>query len=127
MQENIRQSIANTKVPLNGNIRVEVKNEKAIRITGVNIDIMSFWLEGNYKAERPEFIFEKHRVDIAGLQEVCINWSDLRSSQTLASILSIKAKTNRSVASHNERETKTSAITEGEEQQQSCRNNLQHS
>ena len=38
-------------------------------------------------------------MDITG-QEVCINWSDFKASQTIASIL------NQSVASHNERETK---------------------
>ena len=71
-----------------------VKNEEAIRVLGVNINSMSFWLKDNYKAKWLEFIFKKYGVDITGLQEVCINWSDFNLSQTLASILRAKVGKN---------------------------------
>ena len=74
-----------------------------IRVLGMNINRMSFWLKDNYKAERLKFTFGKYRVDIAGLQEVCINWSEFKVSQAIASILRVKTEKIRSVASHNER------------------------
>jgi len=105
-KEKFRQTIANTKVPVHENLRVETKDDKAIRVLGVNINIMSFWLKYNYKAKRLKFIFEKYGVDIAGLQEVYINWSKFKASQIIASILRVKTEKIRLVASHNERETK---------------------
>ena len=80
------------KVPLYGNLRVELKNEDAIRVLGININSMSFWPKDNYKAEWLKFTFEKYGVNIAGLQDVCINWSNFNLSQTLASILRAKAE-----------------------------------
>ena len=88
---------------MHGNLRVETKDDKAIRVLGVNISSISFWLKDNYKAEQMKFIFKKYGVDIAG--QVCTNWSNFKSSQTLASILRAKAEKIRSLASHNERET----------------------
>ena len=69
-----------------------MKDEETIRVLDVNINIMSFWLKDNYKAEWLRFIFKKYVVNIAGLQEVCINWGNFKSSQTLASILRAKAE-----------------------------------
>ena len=91
---------------MHGNLRVEVKDDEAIRVLGVNINIISFWLKDNYKVERLKFIFKKYGVDIAGLQEVCIKWIEFKASQTIASILRVKLEKIRSVVSHNERETK---------------------
>ena len=104
-EEQIRQTVSNTKVPVHGNLRVEEKDDEAIRFLGVNINSMSFWQRDNYKADRLKFILEKYGVDAAGLQEVCINWSELKASQTIATILRVKTERIRSVASHNERET----------------------
>ena len=73
MQEKIRQTVANTKVPVYKNLRVEVKDHEVIRVLGVNIKSVSFWLKNNYKVEWLKFILEKYRIDITGLQEVCIN------------------------------------------------------
>ena len=67
---------------------------------------MSFWQRDNYKADRLKFIFEKYGVHAAGLQEVCINWSEFKASKTITSILRVKTGRIRSVASHNERGTK---------------------
>ena len=53
---------------------------------------MSFWLKDKYKAERLKFIFEKYGVDIAGLQGVCINWSEFKASQKIASIVRVKTE-----------------------------------
>ena len=99
-------TVANTKVPIHGNLRVEDKDDEALRVLGVNINSMSFWLRDNYKADRLKFIFEKYGIDAAGLQEVCINWSEFKASQTLATILRSKTEKIRSVASHNKKETK---------------------
>ena len=41
-EEKIRQTVANTKVPVHGYLRVEIKDDEAIRVLGVNINIMSF-------------------------------------------------------------------------------------
>ena len=84
-----------------------------MRVLGININSMSFWSKDNYKAERLKFISKKYVVDIAGLQEVYMNWSDFKSSQTLASNPRFKEK-NRPVASHDERETKILTDTKGE-------------
>ena len=46
-QKKIGQTVANTKVPLHGNFRVEVKDDDAIRVLGININSMSFWLKDN--------------------------------------------------------------------------------
>ena len=51
-------------------------------------------------------IFEKYGIDLAGLQEVCVNWAQLPASKTLAQILRNAAKHTRSVASYNKREGK---------------------
>ena len=47
---------------------------------------------------------------MAGIQEVCMNWSALPISKTIAQILRSKAKDIRSVASHNKREGKEENI-----------------
>ena len=91
-EEQIRQTVSNTKVPVHGNLRVEEKDDEALRFLGVNINSMSFWQRDNYKADRLKFILEKYGVDAVGLQEVCINWSEFKASQTVASILRVKAE-----------------------------------
>ena len=85
--EKIRQTVSNTRVLVHVTLRVEGKDDEALRFLGVNINSMSFWQRDNYKADRLKFIFEKYGVDTAGLQEVYINWSGLKASQTIASIL----------------------------------------
>ena len=92
--EKIRQTLSNTRVPVHGNLRVEEKDNEALRFLGVNINSMSFWQRDNYKTDRPKFIVEKYGVDEAGLQEVCINWSELKASQTITSILRVKLEKN---------------------------------
>ena len=42
IEEKIRQTVSNTKVPAHGTLRVEEKNDEALRFLGVNIDSMSF-------------------------------------------------------------------------------------
>ena len=60
---------------------------------------MSFWLKDNYKAEWLKFIIEKYGVDVAGLQEVFINWSEFKAPQTIASILRVKVKKEKNQSS----------------------------
>ena len=100
-----KQTLTKMKVPLYGNLRVEGKEEEVVRVLGLNINSLSFWQKENYRAERLKFIFEKYGVNSVGLQEVCINWSDFKASQTLSSLLRAKAENICSVASHNKQET----------------------
>jgi len=67
---------------------------------------MSFWLRNNYKAERLKYLFEQYGIDTMGLQEVCINWSKFKSSQTLALLLRHGPEAIRSVTSFNKNEIK---------------------
>ena len=99
-----RQSVEQTKVPIYGTLRVQEKPDNAIRFFGHNINSMSFWLTHNYKAERLKYVFEQYGIDTMGLQEVCINWSKFKSSQTLASLLRHGPERIRSVASFNKTE-----------------------
>ena len=104
LQDDYIQQVANTKVPMYGTLQVEKKHDDAIRLFSANMNSMSFWLRGNYKAERLKHVLQQYGVDSAGIQEVCINWSAFKSSQTMASLLRYGAQPIRSVASHNKRE-----------------------
>ena len=42
-QAAFKQTVANTKVPVHGNLRVEEKDEEAIRVLGLNINSLLFW------------------------------------------------------------------------------------
>ena len=68
-----KQTVIDTNIPLHGNLRVEEKDEEAVRVLGSNINSLSFCQKENYKAERLKFILEKYGVDTMGLQEVYIN------------------------------------------------------
>ena len=104
LQDDYIQQVANTKVPMYGTLQVEKNHDDAIRLFSANMNSMSFWLRDNYKAERLKHVLQQYGVDSAGIQEVCINWSAFKSSQTMASLLRYGAQPIRSVASHNKRE-----------------------
>ena len=99
-----RASVAATKVPIYGTLRLDVKPDDAIRFFSGNVNGLSFWLSRNYKAERLKYVFEQHGIDTMGLQEVCINWKAFKASQTLASLLRSGHESMRSTASHNKRD-----------------------
>ena len=61
--------------------------EDTIWLFFANVNGMSSWLWNNYKAERLKYVFQQYGIDSAGLQEVCINWSPFKLSQTTASLL----------------------------------------
>ena len=71
---------------------------------------MSYWMNKNHKSEPLKYVYDQYGIDAAGLQEVCINWSTLPTSKTIAQILRSKAEDIRSVASHNKREGKEENI-----------------
>ena len=81
------RTVSSTKVPIYGKLRIDEKDSEAIRLMSQNVNSMSYWLRDNYKAERLKFLLKKYNIDTAGLQEVCINWAALKSSQTMASPL----------------------------------------
>ena len=81
------RTISSTKVPVYGKLRIDEKDSEAVRLLSQNVNSMSFWLRDNYKAERLKCLLKKYSIDTAGFQEVCINWSALKPSQTMASLL----------------------------------------
>ena len=105
-----QKTAENTRVPIHGNCKEEAKDDEAIRILSVNVNIMSYWLNNNHKAERLKYVYGQYGIGAASLQEVCTNWAALPTSKTIAQILRIKAKDIRSVASHNKREGKEENI-----------------
>ena len=90
---------------MHGNLRVEEKDEEAIRVLDLNINTLSFWKKDNYKAEWLKFILKIYGVDTAGLEEVCINWCGFKAPQTLVLLLQAKAENICSVVSQNKQET----------------------
>ena len=66
-EEKYRQTIANTKVPIHGDLRVETKSDDVLRFFSHNINSMSYWLRGNYKAERLKYLFKQYGIDSIGL------------------------------------------------------------
>ena len=68
------------------------------------MNIMSYWMNNNHKADRLKYVYDQYGINAAGLQEVCINWSALPTSKTIAQILRSKVEDIRPVASHNKRE-----------------------
>ena len=82
-----RKTIENTRVPIHGNWKVEAKDDKDISLLSVNVNSMSYWLNNNHKSERLKYLYDQCGIDSAGLQEMCINWSALPTSKTIAQIL----------------------------------------
>ena len=85
--EEFKQTVANTKVPLHGDIRLEKKDPEVIRAFSHNINGMNFWLHKNFKAERLKHILKTYGIDVTAIQEVCINWGAFKDSQKIASLL----------------------------------------
>ena len=104
--EEFKRTVANTKVPLHGDIRLEKKDPEVIRAFSHNINGMNFWMHKNFKAERLKHILKTYGIDVAAIQEVCINWGAFKDSQSIASLLRNGATNTRSVASHNKNEQK---------------------
>jgi hypothetical protein len=104
--DEFKRTVANTKVPLHGDIRLEKKDPEVLRAFSHNINGMSFWLHKNYKAQRLKHLLRTYGIDVAAIQEVCINWGALKRSQTLASLVRDGASNTRSVSSFNENEQK---------------------
>ena len=101
-----QDSVKDIKAPIHGTLRLPEKPANTLRFYGHNVNSMSFWLRHNYKAERLKYLFAQYGIDTMGLQEVCINWSMFKSSQTLASLLRHGPEAIRSVASYNTNEIK---------------------
>ncbi|KAL7536733.1 hypothetical protein ACHAXR_007367 [Thalassiosira sp. AJA248-18] len=111
-QATYRASVAQTKVPIYGNLRVKQKEDDALRFFSTNVNGLSFWQRRNYKVERLKDVLQRYSIDSMGFQEVCINWRSFKPSQTLASLLRSGADPIRSVASHNTREIKNVGHTQ---------------
>ena len=111
-EEAYRQTVANTKVTSYGDLRVEAKSDDVVRFFSHNINSMTYWKKGNYKAERLKHLFKQYDVDSIGLQEVCINWSALKPSETLAALLRDSTVPLKSVSSHNTLQSKNGGRTQ---------------
>ena len=94
------RTVQKTKVPIHGTLWVDKKLPTAIRFFSANINGLKYWHKNNYKANRLKHVFQQYGVDSCGLQEVCLNWSAFKPSQTLTSLLRNGAEQIRSVAAH---------------------------
>jgi len=61
-------------------------------------------VRNNNMAKQLQYVFDQYRIDIMGLQEVCINWSKFKSSQTLALLLRHGSEAIRSAVSSDKNE-----------------------
>ena len=98
-------SVAEDKSPLYGNLQLRDKPEDVLRFFSININGLPFWLSNNPKARLLKYMLKKYQVDALGLQETCINWSEFKNSQTLASLLRDGTTHIKSVQAHNIHET----------------------
>ena len=105
-EDKYRKSIDKEKVPIYGTLRVDKKPENAGRFFSTNVNGLSFWQQSNYKRERLEFIFDKYKIDTMGLQEVCVNWTNFKPSQSMASMLRKGDEPIKSVVLQNKTEGK---------------------
>ena len=101
-----QKSVAATNVPLWGDIDVNAKRDDVIRLLSGNLNGLAAWNHNNHKADRLRFLMTKLGLDVVGLQEVCVNWSALKPSHNIGTILRNGDEPIRSVASHNKLETK---------------------
>ena len=111
-EEAYRQTVATTKVLRHGDLKLEAKSDDVLRFFSHNINSMTYWKKGNYKAERLKYLFKQYDIDSIGLQEVCINWSALKPSETLAALLRDPSVPLRSVSSHNTLQSKNCGRTQ---------------
>ena len=72
-----RRSVMSTKVPTYGDWTPEVKGDKELTFFRANINSLAYWSRYSNKADRLRYIFDKYGIDLAGLQEVCVNWAQL--------------------------------------------------
>ena len=82
------------------------------RFLSININGLPFWLQWNHKAELLKLLLKRYNVECLGLQETCINWSEFKASQTVASILRDGKTPIRSVQSYNRYETDNIGYTQ---------------
>ena len=99
--EEYRKKVEEAKVPIWGSIATEAKEDSAIRFLSANLNGLAYWLRHNHKADRLKFLMERLKIDVVGLQEVCVNWSVFKASQNIGALLRRGDEPIRSVASHN--------------------------
>jgi hypothetical protein len=104
------RSVENTKVPIYGNLRVDVKDSDAIRVMSLNINGIHLWKHNNLKADRLKHVMKTYGIDVLGLQETNTNFAAMKASQTLASTLRHGADEIRSVEAQNTRELKNIGV-----------------
>jgi len=105
-QETFRQSLARKKVPRYGNLDPRHKQDESVRLMSLNINGLSMSKSVNPKADRLKQIIPKYSIDMVGMQETCINWTEFKPSHTIASLLRATEDPMRSVHSFNRHETK---------------------
>ena len=96
-----RQLVTTIDVPTHENWKQHTKEEDNTMFLNTNINRLAHWSRDSNKAERLKHIFEKYKINSAGLQEVCMTWVQLYPSTTLFRTLQRTKQDIHSVASHN--------------------------
>ena len=106
-EEEYAKKLKRLKVPIYGNLRINSKANDSIRLMSLNINGLSMSKRGNSKAERLKLLISKYQLDAVGIQEVCVNWDEYKSSNRLAALLRRGYDPIRSVQSYNTLEGNT--------------------
>ena len=59
-----REEMVKSKVPLYGNLKPGVKAEDSVRFMSMNVNCLATWKRHNYKIERLRWALATYRVDI---------------------------------------------------------------
>ena len=97
----------NQKVKLHGTLRPRARDppSNSVHCMSLNPNSMRMWKHNNHKASRLKSVMCSYQLDAIGLQEVCIDWANYKSSQTLASLLKTDFEPIRNVRGYNEHES----------------------
>ena len=99
-------TVRNTVVPIYGTLRVQNKDPDSIRVMSLNVNSLPVSGHNNPKVGRLKQVLKNYHIDVAGLQEHCINFAALPSSKTLASLLRHGSDDIQSIQAHNTLELK---------------------
>ena len=91
---------------------MDAKEGDAVWYFSNNSNSMSFRKIKNYKADRLKFLLQHDNIDLAGLKEVCINWSAFKSLDNLTYLLWYGQALLRSMASNNKNNTNNIGCTQ---------------
>ena len=99
------REIAKRKVPIYGTLDPRQKPEETVRVMSLNINGLNMSKSANPKADRLRQLIPKYKIDVLGMQETCVNWSEFKPSNTVASLLRSRDVPIRSTHSYNKHES----------------------